>query len=65
MVWGIDGLMNGVWNANAGIKAIDFAGGTVVHMTSGLVGADSLPDPRQTHRLRQGKHGSAQHGACA
>jgi ammonium transporter, Amt family len=35
MVWGIDGLMNGVWNANAGIKAIDFAGGTVVHMSSG------------------------------
>jgi Amt family ammonium transporter len=27
--------MNGVWNARAGIKAIDFAGGTVVHMTSG------------------------------
>lgn len=35
MVWGIDGLMNGVWNASASIKAIDFAGGTVVHMTSG------------------------------
>ncbi len=35
MVWGIDGFMNGVWNADAGIKAIDFAGGTVVHMTSG------------------------------
>src|SRR5882724_1344830 len=35
MIWGIDGFMNGVWNANAGIKAIDFAGGTVVHMTSG------------------------------
>ncbi|MBS0659067.1 MAG: ammonium transporter [Verrucomicrobia bacterium] len=35
MVWGIDGLMNGVWNAEAKIKAIDFAGGTVVHMTSG------------------------------
>ncbi len=35
MVWGIDGFMNGVWNAAAGIKAIDFAGGTVVHMTSG------------------------------
>jgi Amt family ammonium transporter len=34
-VWGIDGMMNGVWNAKAGIKAIDFAGGTVVHMTSG------------------------------
>jgi Amt family ammonium transporter len=27
--------MNGVWNANAKIKAIDFAGGTVVHMSSG------------------------------
>src|SRR5262245_35519715 len=24
MVWGIDGLMNGVWNAKASIKAIDF-----------------------------------------
>jgi Amt family ammonium transporter len=36
MVWGIDGMMNGVWNAKASIKAIDFAGGTVVHMSSGL-----------------------------
>lgn len=35
MVWGVTGLMNGVWNANASIKAIDFAGGTVVHMSSG------------------------------
>jgi ammonium transporter, Amt family len=35
MVWGADGFMNGVWNAGASIKAIDFAGGTVVHMTSG------------------------------
>src|SRR6266480_1346744 len=35
MVWGIDGLMNGVWNAKAKIHAMDFAGGTVVHMTSG------------------------------
>jgi ammonium transporter, Amt family len=35
MVWGIDGFMNGVWNAKAQIKAIDFAGGTVVHMSSG------------------------------
>jgi Amt family ammonium transporter len=35
MVWGGDGFMNGVWNANASIKAIDFAGGTVVHMSSG------------------------------
>lgn len=35
MVWGIDGYMNGVWNSAAKIKAIDFAGGTVVHMSSG------------------------------
>ncbi len=35
MVWGVDGFMNGVWNAKAVIKAIDFAGGTVVHMSSG------------------------------
>lgn len=35
MVWGIDGWMNGVWNPTAKISAIDFAGGTVVHMTSG------------------------------
>ena len=34
-VWGINGYMNGVWNAAAKIKAMDFAGGTVVHMTSG------------------------------
>jgi Amt family ammonium transporter len=35
MVWGIDGMMNGLGNAKASIRAIDFAGGTVVHMSSG------------------------------
>jgi Amt family ammonium transporter len=35
MIWGIDGWMNGVWNSAARIKAVDFAGGTVVHMSSG------------------------------
>src|SRR5881394_3072036 len=35
MIWGVDGLMNGVWNPRAKITAIDFAGGTVVHMSSG------------------------------
>lgn len=35
MVWGVDGFMNGVWNKDATIKAVDFAGGTVVHMSSG------------------------------
>jgi Amt family ammonium transporter len=35
MVWGIDGMMNGIWNPKATIRSIDFAGGTVVHMSSG------------------------------
>ena len=35
MVWGIDGMMSGVANPKAPIKALDFAGGTVVHMSSG------------------------------
>lgn len=35
LVWGFDGWFNGVWNGGAKIPSIDFAGGTVVHMTSG------------------------------
>jgi len=35
MVWGADGLMNGLGNPHAAIKAVDFAGGMVVHMSSG------------------------------
>lgn len=35
MVWGATGWMNGLWNAAAPIKAIDFAGGLVVEMASG------------------------------
>jgi ammonium transporter, Amt family len=35
MIWGVNGYMNGVWNPDSGIPAIDFAGGTVVHMSSG------------------------------
>jgi Amt family ammonium transporter len=35
MVWGAGGMMNGLGNDAAKIKAIDFAGGIVVHMTSG------------------------------
>jgi Amt family ammonium transporter len=35
MVWGSTGLMSGISNPDAGIRAIDFAGGTVVHMSSG------------------------------
>jgi ammonium transporter, Amt family len=36
MVWGVNGYMNGAGNAAAGIKAIDFAGGMVVEMASGV-----------------------------
>ncbi len=35
MVWGADGWMNGLANPDAKIRAVDFAGGTVVHMSSG------------------------------
>jgi Amt family ammonium transporter len=35
MVWASDGLMCGALNRSAPIKALDFAGGTVVHMSSG------------------------------
>lgn len=35
MVWSTVGFMCGPLNPDAGIKAIDFAGGTVVHMSSG------------------------------
>jgi Amt family ammonium transporter len=35
MVWGSDGAMNGANNGKALIKAVDFAGGLVVHMASG------------------------------
>ncbi|MFN0069633.1 MAG: ammonium transporter [Limisphaerales bacterium] len=35
MVWATNGFMCGALNADAGIKALDFAGGTVVHMSSG------------------------------
>jgi Amt family ammonium transporter len=35
MVWGVTGLMNGVWNPKAAIPAIDFAGGMVVEMACG------------------------------
>jgi Amt family ammonium transporter len=38
MVWGVNGIMNGCVNADAKIKGLDFAGGTVVHMTSGWTG---------------------------
>jgi Amt family ammonium transporter len=35
MVWSVKGFMCGALNPDAAIKALDFAGGTVVHMSSG------------------------------
>jgi Amt family ammonium transporter len=35
MVWSGKGMMSGALNPDAPIKALDFAGGTVVHMSSG------------------------------
>ncbi len=35
MVWSVKGYMAGLANPDSAIKAIDFAGGTVVHMSSG------------------------------
>ena len=46
--------------ANAGMAfqwgALDFAGGTVVHINSGIAGPRRRPDGRQARRLRQGGH---------
>ena len=53
MVWGVDGFMNGVWNADAqdqGDRLRRRHGGAYVLR---LVGADPLHDPRQAHRFRQ------------
>jgi Amt family ammonium transporter len=51
MVWGATGFMSGVANPRAGITAMDFAGGTVVHMSSGWSALILclLIGPRQGH----------------
>lgn len=36
MLWGQDGLMNGIGNPAAKVRAVDFAGALVVHAVSGL-----------------------------
>ena len=56
MVWGKGGLFN-AWMGGA-IGAMDFAGGTVVHISSSVSALISL-DARQTHRLRQNPHAAA------
>ncbi len=50
-VWGVDGMFNGVWNAAAPIKGLDFAGGTVVHMSSGWSGLTLALIIGKTRRL--------------
>ena len=65
MVWGIDGFMNGVWNADAGDQGDRLRGRHRRPHVLGLVGADPLPDPRQAHRLRQDAVPAAQPGADA
>ena len=62
MVWGGDGFMNGVWNANASIKAIDFAGGTVVHMSSGWSALVLALIVGKRTGFGKEQHGSAQPG---
>ena len=63
MVWGVDGMMNGVWNPAAMIKAIDFAGGTVVHMSSGWSALILCLILGKRLGFRQGADAAAQHGA--
>ena len=51
-------------NAKAGyiwqMGALDFAGGTVVHINAGIAGLVGAYRDRQAHRLRQGSDGAAQ-----
>ena len=43
--------------------ALDFAGGTVVHINAGVAGLVGAYRDRQAHRLRQGSHDAAQPAA--
>ena len=52
-------MMNGVWNPTASIRAIDFAGGTVVHMSSGWSALILCLILGQAHGFRQGTHAAA------
>ena len=52
MVWGIDGFMNGVWNAEGDDQGDRLRGRHRRAHVVGLVGAGSLPHPRQAQGLR-------------
>ena len=60
MVWGVGGLLN----ASGGrIPSLDFAGGTVVHVTSGVSALVTRNLFRQTHWVSPHQHAAAFHGA--
>ena len=61
MVWGKGGLLNA--SLNGKIPCLDFAGGTVVHVTSGCFGADLRALSRQTRRLSERTVPAALRGA--
>ena len=52
MVWGIDGLMNGVWNAERHDQGDRLRRRHRRAHVLRLVGAGALPDPRQAQGLR-------------
>ena len=63
MVWGIDGMMNGVWNPRRQDQGHRLRRRHGRAHVLRLVGADPLPDPGQAPRLRQRADAAAQHGA--
>ena len=52
MVWGKGGLLNAYLGGS--IRTFDFAGGTVVHITSGVSALVCALYPRQARRLSAG-----------
>ena len=63
MVWGVNGMMNGCWNADATIQRPRLRRRHGGAYDLRLVGLGAVHHPRQTPRLRQGKLRAAQHGA--
>ncbi len=62
-VWGAGGWLGTVPEANGqvGLKALDFAGGTVVHINAGIAALVAAIALRQAPRLRPRADGAARH----
>ena len=60
MVWGVGGLLNATGGR---IPSLDFAGGTVVHITSGVSALVCCALPGQAPRLPAHRHAAPLHGA--